>query len=564
MKRCPECRRDYHDDTLSFCLADGTELVYGLVDGEQPTAILHEAELAVNNPARQRIGTTAPTVIQPSGVVNESGQSRRWFFAFAALVGLVAIGFLGYRNLSESSTGGATNSIAVLPFANASGDKEMEFLADGIAETLINNFTKIPELKVAARSTAFRFRGREDEPQLIGRELSVGSVLTGRVMQRADQLSVQVDLINARDGSQIWGNRYEGKTSDLVNIQQRIATDVSSQLKLKLTGAQAQQIAKTYTQNPEAYQHYLRGRYHWNKRTASDLDKALQEFKTAADLDPGYAMAWVGLGDTYVVLTEYAGYPTAETLPNARGFIQRALEIDNTLGEAYATLGLISQNSWEWDQADRNFERSIELNPNYPTARHWYSISLRDSGKLDEALQQISRAYELDPLSGIIGSNVAIIHIVRGEEEKAFAQLNKTLELNPNWYNSHYWLGIANVRFGHSTEAVASFEKTVELYKSHITLSCLGYAYAAAGREADARRILVELEDMRKKRQASSFYVAALHSGLGDNDKAFELLEEAYRDRDGLLVRVRWFPPFESLRKDARYKDLVRRMNVPE
>jgi TolB-like protein/Flp pilus assembly protein TadD len=564
MKRCPECRRDYHDDTLSYCLADGAELVYGLDSDQQVTAILHEADVAVDNPKRQPIGTTAPTAILPSGAVNSSDRSRRWLFAVASLVGLVAICFFGYRYLSVSPKGAATNSIAVLPFANATGDKDMEFLADGIAETLINNFTKIPDLKVAARSTAFRFRGREDEPQLIGRELGVGSVLTGRVMQRAEQLSVQVDLIDARDGSQIWGNRYEGRTSDLVNIQQRIATDVSSQLKLKLTGAQAQQIAKTYTQNPQAYQHYLRGRYHWNKRTASDLDKARREFQSAADLDPGYAMAWVGLGDTYVVLTEYAGQPTTETLPKARGFIQRALEIDNTLGEAYATLGLISQNSWEWDEADRNFERSIELNPNYPTARHWYAISLRDSGKLDQAQQQISRAYELDPLSPIIGSNVAIMHIVRGEEEKAFAQLNKTLELNPNWYNSYYWLGIANVKFGHKTEAVKSFEKTVELYKSHITLSCLGYAYTAAGREADARRILVELDDMRKKRQASSFYVAAVYSGLGDNDKAFELLEEAYRERDGLLVRVRWFPPFESLRKDARYRDLVQRMNVPE
>jgi eukaryotic-like serine/threonine-protein kinase len=585
MKRCPECRRDYYDDTLAFCLEDGTALLQGSVPSpdEPQTAILSEPGAIATGfgpgetQTKPQILTTDETTILRRGAGAEPHESlgglperqrhsatraAKPLIAAAVAVVVLVGGFFAYRYYGGSS--GQINSIAVLPFANASGDRETEFLADGIAETLINNFTKIPELKVTARSTAFSFRGRESEIKAIGAELGVGSILTGRLMQRGDQLGIQVDLINTSDGSQIWGNRYEGRSSDIVSIQQRIATDVSSQLKLKLSGAQQQQIAKTYTQNPEAYQHYLRGRFHWNKRTADDLRKGLQEFQQAADIDPGYALAYVGLADSYALMDEYAGVSTIDTLPKAQAFAERALKLDDTLGEAHATLALVNRYLWRWDEADKEFRRAIELNPNYPTTRHWYSVTLRDSGRLDEALQQIKRAHELDPLSGIIGSNMAIIYLVRGDEDATYTTLNKMIEINPGWWGGHNWLGLAYLEFGRKDEASKSLEKAVELNRSHTTLGNLGFAYALNGKHAEAKSILAELEGRYSNGQKISFNIAGIHAGLGDRDRALEWLEKAHEEKSSILPIIGWYPHFKSIRGEPRFKDLLKRMNLPE
>jgi TolB-like protein/Flp pilus assembly protein TadD len=568
MKRCPECRRDYYDDTLSFCLNDGKELVYGLSPDEPATAILSGVELPSESPTRAQINTTGQTAVLPTGtgdvVPKPRGLDKRLLAVPFLLAIIVLGGFFGYRYFKPAVTE-QINSIAVLPFVNASGDKETEFLSDGISETLINNFTKIPELKVTARSTAFRFRGREAEPKEIGRELGVGSVLTGKLLQRGDNISIQVDLVNTADGLQIWGNRYEGKTSEIVSIQQRIATDVSSQLKLKLTGAQAQQIAKTYTQNPEAYQHYLRGRYYWNKRTADDLKKGLQEFQQAADGDPNYALAYVGLADTYVLLEEYAGTPPSESLPQARSYAQKALQIDDSLGEAHATLGLINNRSWQWAEAGTEFKRAVELNPNYPTLHHWYSINLRDTGRLDEALAEIKRGQELDPLSGIIGGNVGIAYITKNDSNSAAAQFKKMIELDPNWWGGHFYLGMAHLKLTRNDEATSELQKSVELSnRSSWPLGVLGYAYAITGKRSEALAILKELEERYPKRAAIGIQVATVYAGLGDREQTFSWLEKAVQDRSGELVRIKWHPPFDSLHDDPRFKDLVRRMGLPE
>jgi eukaryotic-like serine/threonine-protein kinase len=578
MKRCPECSREY-DNTMMFCLDDGAELLYGPAESEPPalaggqfadeprTAILHDNASPGEAATRAQIQTTEQTAVLPVTNQDRTAQTekpfdKRLIAASVVAILLAAVVYFGYRQFTASE--GRISSIAVLPFANASGDKETEFLADGIAETLINNFTKIPELKVTARSTAFSFRGRESEIKTIGAELGVGSILTGRLMQRGDQMSVQVDLINTSDGSQIWGNRYEGRSSDIVSIQQRIATDVSSQLKLKLSGAQQQQIAKTYTQNPEAYQHYLRGRFHWNKRTADDLHKGLQEFQQAADIDPGYALAYVGLADSYALMDEYAGASTIETLPKAQAFAERALQLDDTLGEAHATLALVNRYLWRWDEADKEFRRAIELNPNYPTTRHWYSVTLRDYGRLDEALEQIKRAQELDPLSGIIGNNLAIVYLVKGDANATYATLNKMIEIDPGWWGGHNWLGMAYLEFGRNAEAIKALEKAVELNRSHTTLCNLGFALAVNDKPAEAKSVLAELEGRYSRGQKIAINVAGVHAGLGDRERSFEWLEKAYEDRSSILPIIRWNPNFKPLRNDPRFKDLLKRMNLPE
>jgi TolB-like protein/Tfp pilus assembly protein PilF len=577
MKRCPECRRDYHDDTLLYCLEDGTALLQGSVPSvdEPQTAILHETAPQAETATRAQIHSTQQTAVIkaaaesrpheiPGGITKEqsisANSAAKLLIAAVVAVVVLAGGFFGYRYFSVAG-GDQINSIAVLPFANTTGDKEAEFLADGIAETLINNFTKIPELKVTARATAFRFRGREGEPLEVGRELKVDSMLTGRVMQRGDQLSVQVDLISTSDGAQIWGNRYEGSTSDIIRIQQRIATDVSSQLKLKLSGSQEQQIAKTYTQNPEAYQRYLRGRFYWNKRTGEALMKAIEEFQAAADADPSYALAYVGLGDSYLLLPEYAGTPVNEAMPKAKAFAEKGLQIDPSLGEAYASLGLINHYLWQFDEADREFQRAIEFNPNYPTVHHWYSNNLRERGDYKQALAEIKRAHDLDPLSPIININVGIMLALNGDIPGARGQFKRTVDMDPSWFNGHFHLGLIDVMDGRHADSIPHFQKSVELAPSALRpVGMLGYSLAVAGKRSEAIELLKQLEARYANGVATASNIATIHIALGEKEKAYEWLEKGFQDKDIEISRSHWYPQFNSVREEPRFKELMQRI----
>ena len=583
MKRCPQCNRVETDEALKFCRVDGATLVSessGLA-GEAGTAQLgvspdasevHTSILPHNTQANvnRATGPTTSLPAQQSMAVTEQLSKKRrpkFLIAIAAvfLVCAIAAGYFIARPYLSAKSTSAIESIAVLPFVNASGDKETEFLSDGISETLINNFTRIPTLRVTARSTAFRYKGKDIEPQQIGSELGVGSVLTGKVLQRGDTLTIQVDLIKTSDGVQIWGDRYEGKTADIVSIQQRIASDVSAQLKLKLTGAQQQQIAKTYTQNPEAYQHYLRGRYHWNKRTADDIKKALNEFQQAANLDPVYAMAHVGLADCYVLLEEYAGVPSSESLPKAQAFAQKALQIDESIGEAHATLGLINTYLWRWAEAERELKRAIELNPNYPTAYHWYSIVLNNTERYDEAMAAIKRARELDPLSGIIGINVGIIYLAKRDPNSALVEFKRIVEFDPTWWGGHFYMGTTYLQLGRNEEALTELQKSVEMTnRSGRTIAFLGYAFGIMGKRNEAQAIIKEVEDKYARREAIGQNVAAVYAGLGDKEQAFAWLEKDFQARSGDLVRIKWYPAFDSIRNDPRFKDLLKRIGIPE
>ena len=576
MKRCPQCSRVETDETLKFCRVDGATLVsesssFG-ESGSSDASEVHTSILPHNTQAtvNRATGPTTSFPAQQSTPITEQLSKKRKpkvLIAAAAvfLVCAIAVGYFIARPYLLAKSTSAIESIAVLPFVNASGDKETEFLSDGISETLINNFTRIPTLRVTARSTAFRYKGKDFEPQQIGSELGVGSVLTGKLLQRGDTLTIQVDLIKTSDGIQIWGERYEGKTADIVSIQQRIASDVSAQLKLKLTGAQQQQIAKTYTQNPDAYQHYLRGRYHWNKRTAEDMRKALDEFQQAANLDPGYAMAHVGLADCYVLLEEYAGVPSSESLPEAQAFAQKALQIDDSIGEAHATLGLINTYMWRWAEAERELKRAIELNPNYPTAYHWYSVVLNNTNRYDEAMAAIKHARKLDPLSGIIGINVGIIYLAKRDPNSALVEFKRIVEFDPNWWGGHFYLGTTYLQLGRTEEALTELRKSAELTnRSGRSISFLGYAYGIMGKRSEAQAIIKELEDKYTRREAIGQNVAAVYAGLGDKEQAFVWLEKDLQARSGDLVRIKWYPAFDSLREDPRFKEILKSVNLPE
>jgi TolB-like protein/Flp pilus assembly protein TadD len=569
MKRCPECRRDYYDDTLLYCLDDGNALLEGPASVDEPaTAILHSTGTPGEAPTRAQIQMTDQTAILPNGTGDIVPKSRGFDKRSLAVPLLLAIivlgGFFGYRYFKPAGVG-QINSIAVLPFVNASGDQETDFLSDGIAETLINNFTKIPSLRVTARSTAFRYKGKDTDPQTIGKELNVGAILTGKVIQRGDTLSIQVDLIDTSNGSQLWGNRYSGKTSEILNLQQSMAREVSDQLKLKLSGVQAQQIAKNYTANPEAYQLYLKGRFYWNKRTAENLKKAIAEFKAAEEKDPNYALALVGLADCYALMEQYAGAKASETLPQAKAFVTRALAIDDSLAEAHISSGFISNHLWDWADAEREYKLGLALNPNYPTGHQWYGLHLKDVGRFDEAATEANRALELDPLSNVIRGSIALLYLEKKDAQRAVEFGLRSIELDPSYGSTHSILAFAYLAQGRNAEAIAASEKNVELtQRASLGLGELGYVYAVTGKRVEALAVVKELEENYAKNQSSGQYIASVYAGLGQKDEAFFWLEKDFQARSGDLVRTRWRLAFESLRDDPRFKYLLKRMNLPE
>lgn len=461
--------------------------------------------------------------------------------------------------------GGAINSIAVLPLVNASNNPDTEYLSDGISESLINSLTELQQLRVVARSTAFRYKGKEVDPQTVGRELNVRAVLMGRVRQLGDRLNIQVDLVDASTGAQLWGQEYERQVSDVLSIKQAIAREVTEKLRLRLSGNEQQQLAKRDTTNAEAYQFYLRGRYYWNKRFADELQKAIAEFQQAIGRDPNYALGYVGLADCYALLEQYAGIPGSDALPKAKANAERALQIDESLAEAHASMANIQKNLWQWAEADKEFRRAIELNPKYPTAHHWYSIYLGVIGRFEEGLAEAKRAQELDPLSMVINGNLAYFYFVKADLDAAIEQSKKMVELDSSFPSGHLYLGLAYLKQGRSNEAFAELQKGVDLSsRSSEFLGYLGYANAVAGKRAEAIANIKELEGRYAARAAVGVHLAMVYAALGDKDQAFSWLEKDFQASGSQLASsdVNTFPAFDSLRSDPRYADLLRRMGL--
>lgn len=569
MKRCPQCNRVESDDALVYCRVDGTTLVgdSDSVSSEVETSILpHTTDASAS---RSTVPTTAlPPAQPPSTTCQLTKPKRRRFLIALAIVIVLAIpaavivSVLTYNRFSQTRSN-AIESIVVLPFQNVSNDPNVEYLSDGIAESLINSLTELQQLKVIARATAFRFKGKDIDPQQVGRQLNVRAVLMGRVRQTRDSLSVQVDLVDATTGAQLWGKEYERKASDILSVKQAITREVTENLRLRLSGEQQQQLTRRDTTNAEAYQFYLRGRYYWNKRTADGLEKAINEFQQAIDRDPNYALGYVGLADCYLLLEDYADVPANEALPKARAAVERALQIDETLAEAHTSLASVYEESWNWKKSEEEYKRAISLNPNYPTARHWYSIHLKVTGRLDDALTEIKRAQELDPLSVIINHNVAVTYLVKNDLDLAIEQFKKAIELDPSFPAVHQYLGFAYLKQRRYDDAVAEFQKAVELSRGlSRMLGGLGYCYAVTGRRAEASKILKELEEKYNNRESTAVPLAVLYAGLGDKNQAFAWLEKAVQQRTGDVYDITWFSAFDDLRSDPRYTDLVRRMGL--
>lgn len=567
MKRCPECRRDYYDDTLLYCLEDGTALVQGSVPppDEPQTAILHETAPPSEAQTRAQIHTTEKTAVLPLGgtdVAKSRSFDKRLLLSPLALAVIILGGFFGYRYFSPIKQ---INSIAVLPFENRSSDADTDYLSDGLADSLIFRLSQLPDLKVSPASSVVRYKGKEADVMRVAAELGVDAVMAGKLTKRGDNLSITVELIDARNNRSLWGEQYERKLSELLTTQREITGEIVSKLQLKLSGEAKQKLIKNYTTNPEAYRLYLQGRFYWNKRTEENISKAIEQFKAAAEKDPGFALAYAGLADCYSLLPFYSDTLSGDFLSQAKSYATQAVAIDDSLGEAHISLAYADAGLWNWAAAGEGFKRGLELSPNYAIGHKWYGQYLADLGRFDESLAELKRAQELEPLSLIIHSNVAESYLARGDADAAVEACNRALELDPNWYVAHQMLALSYIRQGRASEALAEAEKAVELSKRHsVPLSTLGYILAQTGKRTEALKVADELKTRFTKRQAPGFSVAWVYIGLDENDETFRWLEKDFENRDAVLPEWLALYPLNTLRDDPRYKDLLKRMGLPE
>ncbi len=458
----------------------------------------------------------------------------------------------------------AIDSIAVLPLVNASADPNMEYLSDGISESLINTLSRFPKLRVMARSTVFRYKGRVDV-QEVGRELGVRAVLAGRVLQVQDRLIIKMELVDVLDGSQLWGEQYNREVAEIFAVEDAIAREIAEKLKVPLTGKQKQQLAKKQTDNAEAYQHYLKGRFHWNKRIESELKKAIKHFEQAIELDPAFALAYAGLADSYGVLSAWSECLPAEAFPTAKQMATKALELDDSLAEAHTSLAYINVvYEWNWSEAEREYRRAIELNPSYANAHHWYAYLLMVEARFDEARREIERAQELDPLSLIINANVGFVQHFARQYDAAIEQFEKAVAMDARFPSAHYYLGLSYEQKGQYEQSIAEFREAVTLSSGTPgDMGALGHAYASCGKLDEARKVLDELIQLSKRRYVPSFNIGLIYLRLGEIDHAFEWFERAYTERDFYLIYLKVDPRLDSIRGDPRFVELYRRVGLP-
>ena len=492
----------------------------------------------------------------------QTPQSSKWRWpAIALMSASLAIGvFFMYRSLTAAPRG-QIDSIAVLPFRNESGDPDIEYLSDGMTESLINRLSQLSQLKVIARNSTFEYKGKNISPQDVSHALGVQAILLGHVRQRDDSLIVSVELMDVRDKTQVWGERYTRKATDIQALQEDITRAIVEKLLVKLNGAQEQQLTKRATQNPAAYQLYLSGLFYVRKMGLENTRKALDYFNQAVALDPNFALAWVGLARAHESFAGDSLIEPQEALAKAKAAVHKALELDETLADAHAALGRVKKNEWDWTGAEREFKRAIELNPNLPEARFRYSDFLSLMGRHTEALAEIKRAHELDPLADDLGTREAWTLLLARRYDEALEKYQNALKLNPNSAAAHNGLGFTYIGIGMYEQAVEEFQKGMSITGDMRNMQCyLGYALAKSGKRSEANAILDKLK-------ATSEYVsptelAELYVALGNKEAAFASLERAYAAHDLQLSTLKVSLTFDSLRTDARFQDLMRRVGL--
>ena len=501
--------------------------------------------------------------ISSSSVAAAQPARKSW-----ALIGVVvafvlaAIAAGGYYFLHRTPS--AIESVAVLPLANATSNPEMDYLADGITEGVINHLSRLPRLRVMARSTVFRYRQAQQDPIQIGRDLKVGAVVVGRLSQHGDTVNVETEMVNVSNGSQIWGEQYRRKASDIATVQDDIASDISGQLRLKLTGEEKKQLSGHTTENSEAYQLYVKGRFYMEQRTRDGLYKALDQFNQAVAKDPSYAQAYTGLAEAYVLLLDRSIVSDEEAAPKIRSAAQRAIELDPTLAEPHAALAVLKEQAdWDWAGAEAEYRKAIGLNPNDVLSHHWYSTLLQNLGRSTEALAENEKALALDPASPQINANHELILSDMNRDDEAVAQLNRLIAANPEFPPYYGYRSRAYWRLGNQDAYVAD---TIMAMKKGGRPD-EAEAFAAGYRKAKLKGACLALIEVLKNRSQSEYVspydIAVYYALMGDRDHTFEWLEKAYTERSGRMAYLKTEEFFKAFHTDPRYIDLLKRMGFP-
>jgi TolB-like protein/Tfp pilus assembly protein PilF len=489
--------------------------------------------------------------------------SRFWLAAIIIVTALAGLSFIGfYAWLDDRPSNAPVTSVAVLPFVNAGADPEMEYFSDGISESLIDRLSELPQLKVIARSSSFKYRGENIDLQDAAGKLGVQAIITGRVVRRDENLSIRVELIDARDNRQLWSEQYNRKATDMLAVQQEVAQAVSEQLHLKLSGTQEQKLTKRDTVNPQAYELVLQGRFLGIKGGEENIRKAIECYRQAIGIDPNYALAYAHLAGSYLYLINSGALDPKEFLPKAQAAAQKALELDPNLADARLAMANLYQGDWNWAAAETEFKRAVELNPNLVTARNNYSAYLSIMGRHDEAIAEARRTKELDPLTPHNRVTFGYTLVQARRYDEAIAEFKKILEIDRNNVGANNWLSFAYLYKGMYREAIDSYQKTIRLGgNSPSNQIFLGATYAKAGEREKAQAILKQLET---KEYVSPGELAVLYTSLGEHEKAFASFEKAYAAHDLQLQFLKIEPLFDPLRRDPRFQDLLRRVGLPQ
>jgi TolB-like protein/Tfp pilus assembly protein PilF len=490
----------------------------------------------------------------------------RWAAMTAAVLTLAAIG-AGIVMFSldhvRSTLAAPEKSIAVLPFENRSEDKANAYFADGIQDEILTRLSKIADLKVISRTSTQQFQSKPANLSEIAKQLGVANILEGSVQRSADQVRVNVQLIKAATDAHLWADTFDRKLTDIFAVESDIATTIAETLQAKLTGAEKTAIAKRPTANTEAYELYLKGRFFWNKRTAADLRTAIEYFNQALGKDPSYALAYVGLADSYLLLPRFGAASPADSFPQAKAAAKKALELDDTLAEAHTSLAIVlALYDFDLEHSLKELERAIQLNPNYATAHQWYASGpLLALGQFDRAIAEGKRAVELDPLSLVINTDLGEDYFYARRYDEAITQLRKTIEMDPRFYYAHWSLGQVWQLKDQLSEAIAEYGKAVELNDDPTPLSMLGQAYARAGQRVEAQKILARLTEEAQSRYIHAYSFALMFLALGDKERAIDEMERAYRERAGDdIAFIKVDPMLDDLRGDPRFKALVQKV----
>ena len=533
----------------------------------------HSAAVTPEGAARAPQQTAQDAAVQTSAADARPTSSAEYLVGeikrhkLGALIALIAlacaaVGLFMYLHARDTEV--AIDSIAVLPFANQNHDPDTEYLSDGLTESVINSLTQLPNLRVIARNSVFRYKGKETDPLAIGHELGVRAVVTGRAIQRGDNLVVSVELVDVRDNKQVWGEQYNRKLSDIFAVQAEIAQEISAKLRLRLTGAEQQRVTKHYTDNVAAYQLYLRGRYNFNKFSPEGLTKSIDYYNQAIALDPTYALAYAGLSGSYGLQADIGLFPARDLFPKARAAADKALALDNTLAEAHVAAGNVSLfYDWDWAAVEREVKRAIELNPNNADAHMAYASYLKARERHAEYMAEAKRAQEFDPLAPLTNMEVAEAFYFTRQYDAAIEQGRKTLELDPHFFLTYHVRARAFEQKGMYAEAIAEYKRAIEtIGRDPSLVASLGHVYAQAGQRDEAQKILAELLGTAKQRYLPSYLIAKVYAGLGDKEQAFAWLDKAYAERYFLLIWLNGEPQFDNLHADPRFADLVRKVGL--